>query len=100
MNNLPEMTPEQLAAASRKAACERKRVAEQKRLLKIGALTVEQFMSNPQNARVRVRQMLEALPGIGRTGAERAMLEFGIAPNRRVGGLGSRQRERIIGRFS
>lgn len=100
MSSLPVQTREQLASASRKSAAARRRAAERKGMLKRGELSASEFMSDPGNARVRVRHMLGSLPGVGRKGAERLMVELSVPANRRVGGLGPRQRAAIAARFS
>ena len=51
---------------------------------------------NPAWAGLRVRWLLEALPGIGPVRAERLMDEIDIAPTRRIQGLGSRQRDALV----
>ena len=45
--------------------------------------------------RIPVRLYLRALNGVGPATADRAMRELRIAGNRRMGGLGARQRERL-----
>lgn len=49
---------------------------------------------------VRVSWLLECLPGIGPTRCERILGELGIAPSRRVQGLGARQRRALVERWS
>ncbi|TXK17830.1 guanylate kinase [Homoserinibacter sp. GY 40078] len=44
---------------------------------------------------LRVRELLTSIPGIGPARVARIMDELGIADAKRVGGLGSRQRERL-----
>jgi len=44
---------------------------------------------------MRVRELLTSIPGIGPTRVARIMDELGIADAKRVGGLGSRQREKL-----
>lgn len=46
--------------------------------------------------RTRVEALMRALPGVGPARAEAAMRDLGISTHRRVGGLGPRQRERLI----
>lgn len=46
--------------------------------------------------RTRVEALMRALPGVGPARAEAAMRDIGISKHRRVGGLGPRQRERLI----
>jgi hypothetical protein len=74
------------------------------RHLKSGDLSLEDVFhradSDESIARTRVKILLQNLPGVGSRGAVTAMEELGIAPNRRVGGLGSRQREGLLDRFA
>ena len=46
-------------------------------------------------AGLRVTELLDAIPGIGRHRMERVLERLEISPRKRVGGLGSRQRERL-----
>lgn len=46
-------------------------------------------------AGIKVEELLRSMPGIGKRNAERIMALCEIAPNRRVRGLGRRQRERL-----
>ena len=52
--------------------------------------------SNPAYATLRVRWLLESLPGIGPVRAEQLMHGLGIAGTRRVGGLNDRHRQLLI----
>lgn len=47
-------------------------------------------------AGMRVRELLTSIPGLGPIRAARAMQELKIAEAKRVGGLGRRQRERLV----
>ena len=46
-------------------------------------------------ARLRVRSFLTAIPGVGTLIAYRLMDSVGISQNKKVGGLGCRQREAL-----
>lgn len=46
-------------------------------------------------AGLRVTELVDAIPGIGRHRMERVLERLEISPRKRVGGLGSRQRERL-----
>ena len=78
--------------------------ADVQRHLKSGELSLEDVLQRAEEdeaiARTRVKVMLQNLPGVGSRGAVTTMEELGIAPNRRVGGLGSRQRDELVERFS
>ncbi|WP_369293493.1 integration host factor, actinobacterial type [Streptomyces sp. TX20-6-3] len=49
--------------------------------------------------RIRVKNLLKALPGIGEVRSRDLLKELGIAEQRRVQGLGVRQRRRILEMF-
>jgi hypothetical protein len=92
---LPQQTPEQRAAALAKAAEARRARAEIKQLLKTGTLTMGEVLARAAEdeivAGLKVESLLESLPGLGKVKAKRLMQEIGIAPNRRLRGLGERQ---------
>lgn len=79
----------------------RSRRAALKRAVKTGDVTLAEALESddPASARMRVSELLASLPGMGRVGASQAMARLGIAPGRRVGGLGPRQREALLREF-
>ena len=93
----PERTAEQRAAALEAAMRTRRTRAELRVALKAGVtdpLTIlDAETLNPSYASLRVRWVLESLPGIGPIRAEQLMDELGIAGTRRVGGLNARHRQ-------
>lgn len=101
---LPEITPEQRQAALAKAAEARRLRAEIKELLKTGSLSItdvfDQAEENDYVANMKVGSLLPSLPGMGKIKAKRFMEEHGIADNRRIRGLGSRQRAAILDQFA
>ncbi len=101
---LPEITPEQRAAALEKAAEARRLRAEVKELLKTGSLSITEVLDQAQEnnyiANMKVGSLLPSLPGMGKIKAKRFMEEHGIADNRRIRGLGSRQRAAILDQFA
>lgn len=101
---LPEITPEQRREALAKAAEARRLRAEIKELLKTGSLTIievfDQAEDNPYVANMKVGSLLPSLPGMGKIKAKRFMEEHGIADNRRIRGLGTRQRAAILDQFA
>jgi transposase len=98
---LPPLTPEQRAAALEKAAKARKQRAEVKSRLKRGSLTLPQAVTEGQTddiiGKIKVSDLLESMPGIGKVRARRIMGELGIPESRRVRGLGAKQREALRG---
>ncbi len=99
-NSLPPVTPEQRAAALAKAGEARRVRAEVKELLKTGTLTLaevfERSASEDYVGGIKVETLLESLPGMGKIKAKRMMESLEIAPNRRVRGLGERQKEALL----
>ncbi|MCU1556930.1 MAG: guanylate kinase [Microbacteriaceae bacterium] len=50
----------------------------------------------PAESSLRVRELLTSIPSLGPTKVARAMQQLGIAESKRVGGLGVRQRRRLL----
>ncbi|MDR7380676.1 integration host factor, actinobacterial type [Promicromonospora iranensis] len=100
---LPPLTPEQRSAALEKAAEARRARAEIKNKLKYsqGSLkeVIEQGQQDDVVGKLKVVQLLESLPGVGKVKARAIMEEIGIAETRRVRGLGPHQTAALIERF-
>lgn len=100
----PQLTDEQRRAALEKAAEARRVRAETKELLKTGSLTfpelLEQAESDELLAGLKVERVIAAMPGLGRIKAKRLMESVGIAENRRLRGLGDRQKEKLLAELS
>ncbi len=96
----PVLSPEQRAAALRKAAQARAARAELKERLKLGSLSLAQALETADGddtiGKLKVLAMLESLPGVGKVKARRIMEEIGIADSRRVRGLGPQQRIALL----
>lgn len=87
---------EALAAAMR-ARQHRARLRDDLRERRLtGPDVIAGAIENPAWAGLKVRWLLEALPGIGPVRAARLMDDIDIAPTRRLQGLGSRQREALV----
>jgi hypothetical protein len=95
-NQLPTLTPEQRAAAAKKATETRKERTRLKREMKDGNLSVAGAIELPVMQRMRVFEFICAIPGIGPKRAKEFMLSNSIADNRRVGGLSEHRREQVI----
>jgi transposase len=97
------LTPEQRAAALEKAAAARRERAAVKNRLKYSsgslAEVIEEGKSDPVVGKMKVTELLESMPGVGRVRARAIMAEVGIAESRRVRGLGSNQIAALLGRF-
>ncbi|WP_061962146.1 integration host factor, actinobacterial type [Demequina flava] len=98
----PELSDEQRAAALVKATAVRSARRVFKEKLTHGEMTLEKAINEAKAdealAGIRVRDLLQCLPGIGPKRAETAMEEIGISPARRVRGLGAHQVEALIKR--
>lgn len=99
----PALTPEQRADALIKAAHSRRTRAEIKAKVKTGSLGVCDVLilakSDPAVAKMRVSELLEALPGVGKIRAAAIMERLGISTPRRIQGLGIHQRAELISQF-
>lgn len=97
---LRPLTEHERAEALGKAAAARAARAAAKEQLKSGTLSVADLISSGDGdsaiARMKVSEMLEALPGIGRVRAAAIMDELGIAASRRLRGLGVHQRRALV----
>ena len=96
MTNIPMPTEEQRRAALVLSARTRAERAELKRDMKAGKVTLAEALDDPRAQRIPIRQLLMSLPGIGSVKADLIMRVPGIAPSRRVKGVGIRQRQRLI----
>lgn len=92
---LPPLTPEQRQAALEKAAASRRERAEVKNRLKNSgasiAEVIEQGQRNEVIGKMKVIDLLQSMPGLGKVRARQVMERLGIAESRRVRGLGSKQ---------
>ena len=99
-HQLPPMSDQQRALALEKAAAARRRRAEIKALLKTGSLTLaevfEQAEVDDVVAGTKVYPLLASMPRMGKIKATRLMEELGIPNNRKIRGLGPRQRENLL----
>lgn len=100
---LPPLTAEERALALAKAAAARKQRAEVKDRLKQGDLSVAEVIAlgaiEEAIGKIRVVELLESMPGVGRVRAGRLMTDLRIAHSRRVRGLGNHQRAALIAEF-
>lgn len=100
---LPELDPEQRAAALEKAKQARRVRAELKQMLKAGEVSLRQVLDRAEDAdalaKMRVSDVLEAMPSYGRIKARRLMEDLDIASSRRLRGLGPKQRQALLAHF-
>jgi len=92
---LPPLTPEQRAAALEKAAAARRERAEVKNRLKHSGASLHEVLDQGQRneviGKMKVLDLLQSMPGLGKVRAKQLMERIGIAETRRVRGLGVNQ---------
>lgn len=95
---LPQLTDEQRKQALEKAAAARHARAELREQIKKGEKSLESVLNSddPIASRMKVSTLIESLPGYGKAKAAKIMDEIAVADNRRVQGLGARQREALL----
>jgi len=99
----PQLTPEQRQEALRKAATSRRRRAEVKAKIKNGEFSIDNILeiskSEEAIAKMRVKEMLESMSGVGRIRAHALMERLNISPTRRIQGLGRLQTKQLREEF-
>lgn len=94
-----ELTPEQRQAALDKAKETRAARTVVRADLKAGRLSPAEAIAridDPVVGRIKVSTFIRSLPGFGKAKAEKVMADLGIMENRRLAGLGARQREALL----
>lgn len=93
---LRELTQEERDSARQKALAARVERAEVKRGFGDGTLSFDQVLTQAETseavARLKTIELLESLPGVGRVTATKILEDHGVSINRRLGGLGIKQR--------
>ena len=99
----PQLTPEQRKEALLKAAISRKRRAEVKMKIKSGEFTIDSILelaaTDEAVAKMRVKELLESLSGVGKVRAQSLMERLNISPTRRIQGLGRLQIKQLREEF-
>ena len=99
----PQLTSEQRQQALLKAAASRKRRSEVKIKIKSGEFSVDTILEMAKTddavARMRVKELLESLSGVGRVRAQSLMERLDISPTRRIQGLGRLQIKQLREEF-
>jgi hypothetical protein len=92
---VPELTPEQRRAALEKAAVVRRERAAVKDRLRTSGVSLQQILKEGHDneiiGKMRVVDLLQAIPGLGKVRARNLMGRLGISESRRVRGLGINQ---------
>ena len=101
---LPPLTPEQRQAALDKAAASRRERAEVKNRLKNSGGSIldvlEEGRTNEVIGKMRVVDLLQSMPGVGKVRARQIMDRLGISESRRVRGLGVNQTSALKAEFA
>jgi guanylate kinase len=99
----PQLTPEQRQQALLKAAASRKRRSEVKIKIKSGEFSVDTILEMAKTddavAKMRVKELLESLSGVGKVRAQSLMERLDISPTRRIQGLGRLQIKQLREEF-
>ena len=99
----PELSDDQRKQALQKAAHARKRRAEVKLKIKSGEFSIGTILEIAKNedaiAKMRVKELLEALNGVGKVRARSLMERLNISPTRRIQGLGRHQIKELRNEF-
>ena len=92
------MTEEQRKVALEKARIVREKRSAAMKELASGELSPKDFAENPDPvySKVKVIAFLKKLPGVGPAKAAKALETCNIPDNRRLGGLGSKQKEALL----
>ena len=100
---LPELTPEQRQAALDKAAASRRERAEVKNRLKHSGASIAEVLDEGQHneviGKMRVFDLLQSMPGVGKVRAKQIMERLRISDSRRVRGLGANQAQALVAEF-
>lgn len=97
---LPQLSPEQRRQAQEKAIAARQARAELLNQVKTGAITLDAVLERGQTNEIvkktKVADVLKALPGYGPVKVRHLLEQAQIPVNRKVGGLGHRQRDALL----
>ena len=100
----PALTSEERTQALAKASAARRSRADLKSKLKTGSIGVSDVLrvadSDTAIGKMRVTELLEALPGVGKIRSKLIMERLTISPSRRIQGLGKHQRRELLAEFS
>ena len=100
----PQLSPDQRQAALEKAAAARRLRAELKEKLKMSSIDLQELFDMADKdeivGKMKVLNVLESLPGLGKVKARRLLEECEISETRRIQGLGVNQRRKLFERLS
>lgn len=102
MHHPPQLSDTERAQALEKAKIARRERAAVKAELSRGDLSIFEVINDERDSirRMKVFELISAVPGIGKVRAEAIMERHNISPSRRIGGLGIHQLTGLRGELS
>ena len=97
VNSPPKLSKEALASAGAKAVAARRDRAEIKQALANEELSIFDVINDGRESiqRMKIRELLDAAPGVGERRAFTIMEKAGISQSRRIAGLGAHQLKKL-----
>ena len=94
----PNLTTQERRDALKAAVAARRSRAAFKEEIKVGKKSWKDAFSAQDESikKMRVRELIESLPGVGEVRARNILERAGISPTRRVGGVGRSQYEKLL----
>ena len=94
----PNLTTQERRDALKAAVAARRTRAAFKEEIKVGKKSWKDAFSAQDESikKMRVRELIESLPGVGEVRARNILEKAGISPTRRVGGVGRSQYEKLL----
>jgi guanylate kinase len=94
----PKLTTQERRDALKAAVAARRSRAAFKEEIKEGKKSWKDAFSAQDGSikKMRVRELIESLPGVGEVRAKNILEKAGISPTRRVGGVGRSQYEKLL----
>jgi guanylate kinase len=94
----PKLSAQERRDALRAAVAARRTRAAFKEEIKVGKKSWKDAFSAQDESikKMRVRELIESLPGVGEVRAKNILEKAGISPTRRVGGVGRSQYEKLL----
>ena len=94
----PNLTTQERRDALKAAVAARRSRAAFKEEIKVGKKSWKDAFSAQDESikKMRVRELIESLPGVGEVRAKNILEKAGISPTRRVGGVGRTQNEKLL----
>ena len=94
----PNLTTQERRDALKAAVAARRTRAAFKEEIKVGKKSWKDAFSAQDESikKMRVRELIESLPGVGEVRARNILERAGISPTRRVGGVGRSQYEKLL----